>query len=80
MATKSNVDQNLLTPTQIQCLTKFSREGQIDMENKKPYRTKSQKENAKQQARKDDDGTYRSTAPVSYHNTRKKREYNNSEA
>jgi hypothetical protein len=37
------------------------------MVNRKPYRTKAQKELARSQARKDSDGTYRTTAPVSYH-------------
>ena len=47
--------------------TKLTREGERDMRNRKPYRTASQKARAKAVARKDDDGTYRSIAPVSLH-------------
>lgn len=35
--------------------------------NGKPYRTKAQKAQASRDARKDKDGAYRSSVPVSYH-------------
>ena len=38
-----------------------------DYTNRKPYRTKAQKELARKTAYKAADGTWRSTAPVSYH-------------
>lgn len=41
-----------------------------DMANYKPYRTKAQKKLARETARLCKDGTYRSTAPVSYHSRR----------
>lgn len=47
--------------------TSLSRTGQLNMVNRKPYRTKAQKEEARRLARKDSDGTYRTTAPVSHH-------------
>lgn len=47
--------------------TKLSREGQINMLNRKPYRTAAQKAQARKDAVKCDDGAYRSTAPVSFH-------------
>lgn len=39
----------------------------VNMLNKKPYRTKKQKLEARRLARKDSDGAIRSAAPVSYH-------------
>lgn len=39
--------------------------------NRKPYRTKAQKQVAKDAAVRCKDGAYRSTAPVSFHNPRK---------
>lgn len=47
--------------------TSFTRTGKLDMTNRKPYRTAAQKAEARRTARKCDDGTYRSSAPVSYH-------------
>ena len=38
-----------------------------DMNNYKPYRTKEQKKQARATARKCNDGTWRSTAPKSWH-------------
>lgn len=38
-----------------------------DMTNKKPYRTKAQKIEARRTAVKCEDGTWRTKAPVSYH-------------
>jgi hypothetical protein len=47
--------------------TQLSRTGQVNMVNRKPFRTKAQKELAKSSAVKCEDGTWRSTAPVSHH-------------
>lgn len=47
--------------------TKLSREGQINMLNRKPFRSAEQKKAARAAAVKCDDGAYRSTAPVQYH-------------
>ena len=49
------------------CQTSFTRTGQVDMVNHKPYRTASQKAEARRTAYKDKDGAFRSSAPVSYH-------------
>lgn len=38
-----------------------------DMTNRKPYRTKAQKLDAKERAYKGKDGTFHSAAPKSYH-------------
>ncbi len=47
--------------------TKLTLEGQIDGQNRKPYRSKAQKTLAKEKAYKTEDGHYQSPAPVSYH-------------
>lgn len=47
--------------------TKLSRDGQVNMLNRKPYRNEAQKKQARADAVKCDDGAYRSTAPVTYH-------------
>jgi hypothetical protein len=55
--------------------TQITREGIAagpDLTNRKPYRTKAQKALARKTAYKADDGTYRSTAPVSYHPDKEK--------
>lgn len=41
--------------------------GERNMDNRKPYRTKRQKVEARDKANKQKDGTYRSNAPVSFH-------------
>lgn len=46
--------------------TSFTRTGKLDMTNRKPFRTASQKSEARRTAEKVN-GTYLSTAPVSYH-------------
>lgn len=54
--------------------TQITREGLDkgpDLTNRKPYRTKSQKRQARETAYKAKDGTYRSSAPVSYHKEKK---------
>lgn len=54
--------------------TNFTRTGKLDMQNRKPFRTTAQKALARQTARKCEDGTWRSSAPVSYHRTVKQRD------
>lgn len=56
----------MLTAIQLACQTKFTREGVRDMSNRKPYRTKKQKEVARDMAWRHN-GTWVSSAPVSYH-------------
>ena len=54
--------------------TAYTRIGKLNMLNRKPYRTASQKALARQTAYKCEDGTWRSNAPVSFHrapNTRR---------
>ncbi len=58
----------MLTATQISCQTDFTRTGKMNMKNRKPFRTASQKKMAKDTAYKADNGSWRSTAPVSYGN------------
>ncbi len=43
------------------------RNPQINLTNAKPFRTKHQKQEARRDARKCEDGAIRSPAPVSYH-------------
>lgn len=62
--TKHNTND---TPPHLMYQTQYSRTGQLNMINKKPFRTEAQKVEAKRLARKDSDGTYRSTGEVSYH-------------
>ncbi len=62
-----HADWPLLTQTQIACMTGLTRDGQPNMENRKPYRTKAQKAEAKARASKSEDGAYRTIAPRSYH-------------
>lgn len=47
--------------------TSLTRTGQLDMKNRKPYRTAQQKKLAREMAYKTDKGFYRSNAPKSYH-------------
>jgi len=42
-----------------------------DYNNYKPYRTKAQKAEARRLVRKDKDGAWKSSAPVSYHYRKK---------
>lgn len=46
--------------------TSFTRTGKLDMRNRKPFRTKEQKEIARERAEVLN-GTHVSNAPVSYH-------------
>jgi hypothetical protein len=56
----------MLTATQIACKTDLTRTGKMNMKNRKPFRTAAQKKLAKDTAYKADNGSWRSTAPVSY--------------
>lgn len=48
--------------------TSFTREGKLDMTNRKPFRTRQQKKMARESARRDPKtGTWKSSAPVSFH-------------
>lgn len=47
--------------------TQFTRTGVVDMANKKPYRTKANKQRAKDTAKMNKDGHFTSNVPVSYH-------------
>lgn len=47
--------------------TQMTRDGKVNMSNRKPYRTKAQKAEARETAYKTKDGYYHSPAPVSYH-------------
>lgn len=53
--------------------TSYTRTGKVDMTNRKPYRTAAQKYEARRIAYKCADGTWRSTAPVSFHRAADKR-------
>lgn len=55
-----------LTPTQIACMTSLTRSGVRNLTNRKPYRTKEQKAEARKRAYKHK-GAWRSPAAVSYH-------------
>ena len=50
----------------------FTRTGKLDMQNRKPFRTASQKAQARNTAEKCKDGAYRSSAPVSFHRVQKR--------
>ena len=54
-------------PVHLAHQTTSSRTGQVDMKNRKPFRTKAQKAIARETASKGADGAYHSNAPVSYH-------------
>ncbi len=62
-----NVEWPSLNQSQIACMTGLTRDGTINMENRKPYRTKAQKAEAKAKAGKSQDGAFRSMVPRSYH-------------
>ena len=47
--------------------TQFTRTGEHDYTNRKPFRTKAQKQMAKANATRDDRGIWHSSAPVSFH-------------
>ncbi len=56
------------TPSHMAFATKLTREGVLDMSNRKPYRTASQKKMARESAKRGKDGVWRaSTAPTSMH-------------
>lgn len=59
------------TPAHLRHQTKFSRDGEINYTNRKPFRPKHDKERAKATARRNlIDGAYRSLVPVSFHHGR----------
>ncbi len=62
-----NIEWPLLNQSQIACMTGATRDGTMNMENRKPYRTKAQKAEAKAKAGKSQDGVFRSIVPRSYH-------------
>lgn len=47
--------------------TQFTRTGEMDYSNRKPFRTKAQKVEARRTAWKDTRGVWHSNAPVSIH-------------
>ena len=51
--------------------TQFTLTGVLSLHNRKPYRTASQKEEARRTAYKGKDGAWHSPAPVSYHSAPK---------
>jgi len=61
---KSN---ELLTPTQISCMTKFTRTGEMDMRNAKPFRNKQLKVLANEKANREADGAWRSCIATLVH-------------
>lgn len=48
-------------------VTQFTKTGNLNMVNRKPFRTKFQKKMARETAYKAKDGAWRSDADVSYH-------------
>ncbi len=54
--------------------TALTRTGKVDMLNRKPFRTKAQKNDARASAVKEKDGVFRSSAPVSFHSAGRRRE------
>ena len=64
MAKKHNAND---LPKHLQHSTKFTREGERDMTNRKPYRTKALKAKAQKQAIQGNDGVWRSNVPTLLH-------------
>ena len=62
-----NAHDNSIVPAHLACQTQFSRTGERNMVNRKPYRTKARKRLAQESAVKCEDGAWRTDAPVSYH-------------
>ena len=61
------------TPAHMAHATKMTRDGVRDYTNRKPYRTKQQKEQARRGAVKSsEDGAFHSYAPRSYHFDRRR--------
>lgn len=57
----------MLTAIQIACQTQYTRTGERNMKNRKPYRSKALKEQAKKSATKTKGGFYTSPTKVLYH-------------
>lgn len=64
MANKHNAND---LPKHLQFSTKFTREGERDYTNRKPYRTAALKAQARRQAQQGKDGVWRSPVRVMYH-------------
>ena len=64
MAKKHNAND---LPPHLQFTTKFTREGERDMTNRKPYRTKALKTKARKQAIQGNDGVWRSNVTTLLH-------------
>lgn len=56
----------MLTDTQIMCQTQLTKEGRLNMKNRKPFRTLKQKAIAKGNYYKTENGNFASSAPVSF--------------
>lgn len=66
LSSRPGFNLHLLNASQRSCLTRFTKEGVLDMSNKKPYRTKAQKAAARKDAF-EANGTHYSSAPRSFH-------------
>lgn len=61
----------MTTEAHLSYQTDYTRTGKINMINRKPYRTKAQKETASRMAHKGEDGAWHSAAPLSFHSRAK---------
>ena len=66
-AAKPPVKHERRMPPHLAHCTALTRTGKRDMKNRKPFRNKPMKAEAKRMAAKGDDGAFRSTAPVRFH-------------
>ena len=63
---KKHINDN--TPAHLRFQTQYSRTGKVSLHNRKPYRTKKLKAEARSKAYKCEDGMYRAPlVPVLYH-------------
>ena len=56
-----------MTDTHLLYRTEYTKTGKLSLHNRKPYRTKAQKAEARRLAYRAKDGTWRSNAPFSCH-------------
>lgn len=63
----SEPERTKMSAPHLQHQTRLSREGKLDLSNRKPYRSKALKALARENAEKCNDGTYRSDVAVRYH-------------
>lgn len=63
----SEPERMKMSAPHLQHQTRLSREGKLDLTNRKPYRTKALKTLAREDAELCKDGTYRSDVAVRYH-------------